>query len=1485
LIWTHDCDAAHTGGVYQFPEPIRDACGVVLLADLAGEARTDILPSTLAALRKLAHRGAVDADGRTGDGAGVLTQIPFALLRPELESLGLTRRERHTVGVGMIFLPRQKNAALTARAQVRKAIVLQGLLVAGWRAVPVDGRALGYKARACMPRIEQVFVVPRMPMTADVFEERLFRARRAIDARAAAYGPAELYVASLSHRSIVYKALVRSLDLGAFYPDLQRPEFTTSFAIAHQRFSTNTYPSWSMAQPFRLIAHNGEINTIEGNRNRMRAREAQIVARFGASGPAPARGRAVSDSATLDEALSIVATAGRTLPEAVSMLIPPAWENDPRIKGARRALLDHQASLMEPWDGPALVAFSDGRVAGAALDRNGLRPARYVVTKNNLFALASEAGVFDVDESNVVRRGRLGPGEMIAVDLESGGMQHRDDILLAAAKAHPYARWIASARSTIDEVRAAAAQQTPFLNRGKEREPAPSANVLRAFGYTREELQLVLEPMYRTGSEPLASMGDDTPLAVLSSRPRLLFSYFKQRFAQVTNPPIDPLRESGVMSLETRLGRTGNFLAADEPPFAHVLLPDPLLKPVEVRALLSWPREDWRARELSLLFSTRDGEAGMVAALENLLSACARAVRDGATCLVLSDRGVDAEHAAIPSLLAISAVHQHLIRQGLRLHVSLVADAGEVRDDHQFATLLAFGADAVCPWAARATISDAVRGEGGDVDAARHRYRSALNKGLLKILSKMGVSTLRSYRGAQLFEAVGLSRELIDAHFPGTPSSIGGLGIHDIARETLERHAAAFASDVASLEEGGLYRYRRGGEAHAYEPQVVKALHRAVKSGEALDYKAYSELVHAREPIVLRDLLELLPTANCKLSTEEVEPPANIVRHFMTAAMSLGSLSPEAQGVLVEAMTRLGARSNSGEGGELATQRHRIKQVASGRFGVTAEYLADADELQIKIAQGSKPGEGGQLPGVKLTPLIAHVRRAAPGTTLISPPPHHDIYSIEDLAQLVYDLKQINRRATVSVKLVSSAGIGTIAVGVAKAYADAIEISGHDGGTGASPLGSIRNAGTPWELGLSEAHQALVRAGLRHRVRLQVNGGLKTGRDVVIAALLGAEEFGFGTAALVAAGCVMARQCHLNTCPTGIATQREDLRAKFNGTAEDVVRFFSAVAEETREILALLGARTLREIIGQSNLLVRAGSPHPKGATLDFSAVLAPTAATNLGDSVRNEPPATGNALDDLVVQHLDPSRDLRLLLPITNADRAVGARVAGHLVHAQQNVHVRYRGAAGQSFGAFSVDGMTLELEGVANDGVGKGMSGGTIILRPKSRRADDVLAGNAVLYGATGGRLFLAGRAGERFAVRNSGAYAVVEGTGDHACEYMTAGVVAILGTTGVNVAAGMTGGTLFLLDPREASLHADSVVLQELARDQESVLRVLLAGHYAVTRSRRAASLLANWTTARRKFLLAVPRDRATIATSMRANRFFGFTPSEGAKLPAR
>jgi glutamate synthase domain-containing protein 2/glutamate synthase domain-containing protein 1/glutamate synthase domain-containing protein 3 len=1417
----------HAHDTSGFPEATKDACGVGLLADIQGRASHMLLAQALDALSRMAHRGAIDADGRTGDGAGVMTQIPYALLRREVEALGLSCAPDN-LAVGLVFLPRGEVAAEAARHIVELTLRHHGLPGCRWRSVPVDESALGRVARQSRPFIAQALIPRPADLLPAEFETRLTAARRAIELRAHYYaGIDELYIASLSSRTLIYKALVRATDLAACYPDLRNPEYETAFALFHQRFSTNTAPSWRMTQPFRLVAHNGEINTIVGNRNWMRARARELSA-FDVGGGrtlgAMRTPAGTSDSASFDDALASVTAGGRGIAQGITMMMPPAWERDESMPVEVRALFDHHASLLEPWDGPALVVFSDGRVVGAALDRNGLRPARYLVTSNDLLLVSSEVGVLDVDVSRVVRRGRLGPGDVLVVDLERRVLLERATLHRELAREHPYERWVADARIPLADVRAA------FTSDAHASAPeAVDVRELRSMGCTREELILVLGPMYAEGIEPLGSMGDDSPLAVLSSHCRPLFSYFRQRFAQVTNPPIDSLREGLAMSLDVRLGPCGELLSDAPLARPHVLLDDPILEPDDVDALLAVRRDDWRAHPISLLFESIDGEAAFAGALASVVAAADDAVRAGASCIVLSDAGTDGEHAALPSLLATGAVHQHLVRAGLRLHTSIVENVGDARDEHAVAALLGFGADAVCPRVAWDAIAYAASQSPATTDlaAARSRYRTALTKGLRKILAKMGVSTLRSYRGAGLFEAIGIADDVISRHFTGTPSSIGGMGIDGIARETLARHFAAHAGDTPQLEDGGWHRYRKDGEAHAYEPRVVKALHTAIKSGKRIDYRTYADLVHARAPIALRDLMEFGPAE--PIPIDEVESVEHILPRFMSAAMSLGSLSPEAQQTIAIAMNRIGARSNSGEGGEsmdlhwrspAGAERAsaRIKQVASGRFGVTAAYLMSADEIQIKMAQGSKPGEGGQIPGIKVTEHIARVRHAVAGTTLISPPPHHDIYSIEDLAQLIYDLKSVNPAATVCVKLVSSAGIGTIAVGVAKAYADAIQISGHDGGTGASPRGSIKNAGTPWELGLSEAQQALVRGGLRGRVRLQVDGGLKTGRDVVIAAMLGAEEFGFGTAALVAAGCVMARQCHLNSCPAGIATQREDLRKKFTGTPEDVIAFFVAIAEEVREILALLGVPRLADIVGRSDLLEQRIPANGKASTIHLDRVLRrePTSRASRSAQARNDPPRTGTGIDERVLRDLvydgASIEPIDLLLPITNADRAVGARIAGHLVARTSAGHVpsrtvqlRFRGSAGQSFGAFCVDGMRLVVDGEANDYVGKGMSGGEIVVRPPSssrlHAGGDVIAGNTLLYGATGGYAYVAGRVGERFAVRNSGAIAVVEGTGDHAAEYMTAGGVVILGSTGRNVGAGMTGGALFALDSEQA------------------------------------------------------------------------------------
>jgi glutamate synthase domain-containing protein 2/glutamate synthase domain-containing protein 3 len=1137
----------------------------------------------------------------------------------------------------------------------------------------------------------------------------------------------------------------------------------------------------------------------------------------------------------------------------MSLLMPPAWENDPELPQAVRDFFEWRSPAMEPWDGPAFVVFTDGHTVGAALDRNGLRPARYTVTDDGLVVVASEAGVADVDGD----RGRLGPGDIVAVDLERGRFLERRAIRNQLARRQTYRKWVERDRL--------APQASPAAS------VAADVPALRAFGVTREELQLVLGPMVADGNAGVGSMGDDTPLAVLSPRPRLLSDYFRQRFAQVTNPPIDPLRESLVMSLRVHLGPRPSLDAIDAPR-TRIDLPSPVLSPEDLEGLVAERRFGWSTRTLSIAFPKASGVEGFSDALDRLLDDAEGAVDDGVNLLVLDDRGVDAHHAALPALLAVSAVHQRLVRTGRRTRVSLAVVTGEARDDHQLATLLAFGAEAVCPWVGFAVIRNASK-ELARIeldDMAELRYRLALEKGLLKILSKMGISTIRSYIGSQLFEVIGLSEELVAAHFPNTPSLVGGLGLDDVARETLVRHDTGFATELDRLDAGGFHRFRRDGDAHAYAPNVVKALHAAISSsasgasGGRLAYETYARLVRERDPIVLRDLFAFREARGRRL--EDIEPVEGLFPRFMSAAMSLGALSPEAHETLAEGMRRLSGRSNSGEGGEDGA-RNAIKQVASARFGVTTDYLVDASELQIKIAQGSKPGEGGQLPGHKTVAHIARVRRAPEGTTLISPPPHHDIYSIEDLAQLIHDLKQVNPHAKIGVKLVSQAGIGTVAAGVAKAGADAILIGGHDGGTGASALASIKHAGTPWELGLTEVQQSLVANGLRHRVRLQVEGGLKTGRDVVIAALLGADEFGFGTAPLVAMGCVMARQCHLDTCPAGIATQRESLREKFKGTPDDVVRFFSAIAEEVREILGGLGVRTLGEIVGRIELLEARTDLVGKPALVDLSRVLAAPGegprSFRETEALSDEPSLDDEVLEGLRLAELAPE-PLSMELTVANTDRTVGARVAGEIARRYSSdalpsgvVRLAYRGSAGQSFGAFATSGMRLELDGEANDGLAKGLCGGEIVVRSET---PTVLAGNAALYGATGGRLFLAGRAGERFAVRNSGAVAVVEGLGDHGCEYMTDGAVVVLGSIGRNFGAGMSGGVAFVLDDPEEHLNDTMVEMSTVLETDVDWLHEALSRHVDATGSELASRLLDDWPATVSRFRRIAPRSLA-------------------------
>jgi len=1419
----------------------RDACGVGFVARADGERTNDILAMALTAVARLAHRGAASND-KSGDGAGVLTQIPHRLL-------GVGPVER--VALGMFFLPPSARARDAAIDLIETVLVGLGMSVLGWRVVPVDATVLGPLAAANQPAIRQVFVGPPSgPANAQAWERRLYLARRVIERRAASAG-LPVFVCSLSCRTVVYKALLVGTELPGFYADLRSPLFETGIAVFHQRYSTNTLPSWPLAQPFRLLAHNGEINTLWGNRNAMLAREPALAA--------PVWDRDVeqlkpviwadgSDSTSLDNALELLVRSGRDPVHALMMLLPEAWERVPDMHPALRSFYEYHAGLMEPWDGPAALAFSDGVVAGSALDRNGLRPCRYKVTRDNIVVAASEVGVVDLDPATVVESGRLGPGELLVVDTLRNVVLRSADAKLEVAQRCPYRRWTSRA---IRQLPTEVGRLGPVL-------PAEELTARQhAFGYSHEDLRFVISPMAAEGKDAIWSMGDDTPIAPLSRLPQSIYAYVRQRFAQVTNPAIDPLREERVMSLVMYLGRRGSLLAQRPGGKTLLRIEHPVLLAEEMAAL----RRAGGA-ELTTLSATWEAAAGpeeLSRALEHLAQDAVAAVRrgGGATILVISDRDADKTRAPIPMLLAIGAVHQRLVQARQRIRVGLVAEAGDAWDVHHIAALFGYGAEAVHPWLALQCLRDE--------ESSADKYRSAAEKGLLKILSKMGISTLQSYVGAQIFEAIGLGPEIIDRCFTGTASVIGGIGFKEIAEDVLTRHQSAGA-----LPDHGRVRYRRDGEDHGWSPPLVRAL----QHGE---YTGFVAGTRARAPAGPRDLIDFREQAPVPL--EEVEPAEDIRRRFISSAMSLGALSPEAHTTLAIAMNRMHARSNSGEGGEDPATYvargdsdradNRIKQVASGRFGVTADYLVRADELEIKIAQGSKPGEGGQLPGHKVTDLIARLRHAVPGIPLISPPPHHDIYSIEDLAQLIHDLKQVNPTARVGVKLVAEAGVGTVAAGVAKAYADYVLISGHNGGTGASPLSSIKHAGSPWELGLAETQAILLRNGLRERIEVRTDGGLRTGRDVVIAALLGAEAFGFGTATVVALGCAMARQCHLNSCPTGIATQRADLRAKFRGTPEQVIAYFTHIAEDVRRIMASLGVRRMDDIIGRVELLQRIDRPEtPRAQTLDLSALLASPAQPGQARRrtvERNVRPGIVSLDAEILEQDGTASR----VIPIGNHHLTVGARIAGRLAreHGSQGpgtpLRLRFRGSAGQSFGAFTLPRMHLQLEGEANDHVGKGLCGGEIVIRPFRDAAytggSHVLLGNTALYGATSGRLFAAGSAGDRFAVRNSGAVAVIEGAGDHCCEYMTGGVVVVLGPVGRNFAAGMSNGIAYILDEHrllESRCNLEMVAVSGLNSMDERVLRKLIQQHFHKSGSARARAILAHWETYRALFRKVAP-----------------------------
>ena len=1477
------------------PEFERDACGVGFVAARTGRSSREVVRLALGLLHGVAHRGATGFDPETGDGCGLLLQIPHAFFS-SFAGLGFPLPPAGAYGVGQLFLSPDEGARKSQRDLLEESAAAEGLQVLGWREVPVEVAACGQIARQTLPHVSQVFLAaPGLALQGEGLERRLYLLRRVVEHRAkdeggSARGP--LYACSFSSRTIVYKGLLLPRQLDRFYPDLRDRQFTSALAIVHQRFSTNTFPSWERAHPYRLLAHNGEINTLRGNLNAFRARESLFASpEFGADLEKllPVVDAEGSDSAMLDNVLELLGHTGRSIPHALAMMIPQAWEGDSDMAPALRAFFEFHASLMEPWDGPALVVFSDGEQVGACLDRNGLRPARLTVTTDDLVIVASEAGAVDVPPERIRTLGRLAPGGMVVLDTRRQRLLEDQELKMALAAAHPYREWLDANLVTGGELnpREEAAASSP---------PAPDltddarVRLQRMHGYTREDLRLLVAPMAVKGEEPLGAMGDDSALAVLSEAPQLLYAYFKQLFAQVTNPPIDPLRESLVMSLRTLLGAQGNLFSSGPEHCRQIALDSPVLSDARLAAIARNRLEGFGCSRLDALFPAREG--GLREGVHRLQHEAERAVRDGAAILVLSDRGTDERCAPIPALLAVAAVHHHLIRCGLRPRTSIVAESGEAREVMHVCLLLGYGASAVNPWLAFETLRGLAADdllEGLDPDTARSRYVRALEKGVLKVLSKMGISTLQSYVGAQVFEAVGLGPRLVDEFFAGTPSRIGGIELEEVERECLLRfeHHAVAGDD---LDWGGRYKWRRDGERHQLTPNVIGLLQHAVRSADYRVFRKYTRFVDRSTARVcdIRDLLGFRSGAAVPL--HEVEPASEIVRRFRTGAMSFGSLSDEAHRTLAVAMNRLGGRSNSGEGGE-DPDRYRpgpdgdssnsaIKQVASGRFGVTPDYLVSADEIQIKMAQGAKPGEGGHLPGHKVDEVIARVRHAAPGVGLISPPPHHDIYSIEDLAQLIFDLKQANPRAEVSVKLVSEVGVGTVAAGVAKAKADRIVVCGHSGGTGASPLSSIKHTGLPWELGLAETQQVLVANRLRGRVVLETDGQLKTGRDVLIAAMLGAETFGFGTAALIASGCILTRVCHLNTCPVGVATQDPALRARFAGLPEHVMNFMLFVAEEVRELMAELGFRRLEEVIGRPELLrVREGGKrHWKARHLDLEPLLHgpgegdEAAVQHAEGQVRPAPGPLERQLSDAAAPAVREGRPVSIRAGIRPSDRTVGARLACELTrrHGSEglpagSVQVTLHGAAGQSLGAFLSPGMELELEGFANDAVAKGMAGGRIIVvpppdMPAGDTSSGVVIGNVALYGATGGELLVRGAAGERFAVRNSGASAVVEGVGDHACEYMTGGTVVVLGETGRNFAAGMSGGVAYVADASgelASRCNPDMVELTVLdARDEERV-RAMLGRHERATRSPRALRLLAHWPESRRLFVKVRPR----------------------------
>jgi glutamate synthase (NADPH/NADH) large chain len=1501
-------------GLYD-PAFEHDACGVAFVADIDGRQSHDVVSNGLAALCRLDHRGARGAEPNTGDGAGIMLQIPDAFYRAVLD-FDLPPAGQYVTG--LVFLPTGEADAARACTVLEKYALVEGAQVLGWREIPVRPEGLGGTALAARPYIRQVFLAAARltgspagragaPLSGIELERVAFCVRKQTERETRERGVG-VHFPSLSGRTVIYKGMLTPDQLASYYPDLTDERVESAIALVHSRFSTNTFPSWPLSHPYRFIAHNGEINTIRGNRNWMAAREALL-----ASPLIPGNIRRLlpictpdaSDSASFDEVLELLHLGGRSLPHAVLMMIPEAWENDPGMDPARRAFYQFHASLMEPWDGPASVAFTDGTVIGAVLDRNGLRPGRWWRTVDGLVVLASEAGVLDLEPATVVAKGRLAPGKMFLVDTAAGRIIEDDEIKAGLAAAHPYDDWLMAGLMPLADL--PEREHVIYTHDSVRRRQ-------QTFGYTEEELKILLGPMARTGAEPIGSMGTDTPIAVLSKRPRLLYDYFAQLFAQVTNPPLDAIREELVTSLSATIGPEGNLLDPTPASCRQIVLPRPVIDNDELAKILSIDEDGdlpgFQAVRVSGLYRVRDGAAGLKARLTEICRHVSEAIEDGVRILVLSDRDSTADLAPIPSLLLTAAVHQHLVREQTRTQVALIVESGDCREVHHVAVLIGYGAAAVNPYLALESVDDLIlTGALPGIEPAKAllNYAKALSKGVLKIMSKMGISTVSSYCGAQVFEAIGLDQELVNRYFTGTSSRIGGIGLLEIAAEVTARHARAYPSNTAErthrrLEVGGEYQWRREGEVHLFNPETVFLLQHSTRTRQYEVFKQYTSKVDAlaEETGSLRGLFELRLGDREPVDIDEVEPVTEIVKRFATGAMSYGSISAEAHETLAIAMNRLGGKSNTGEGGEDVdrlydpARRSAVKQVASGRFGVTSEYLVNADDLQIKMAQGAKPGEGGQLPGNKVWPWIAKTRHATPGVGLISPPPHHDIYSIEDLAQLVYDLKNVNPGARVHVKLVAEVGVGTVAAGVAKTKADVILISGHDGGTGASPLNSLKHAGAPWELGLAEAQQTLLANGLRDRVTVQVDGQLKTGRDVVIAALLGAEEYGFATAPLIVEGCIMMRVCHLDTCPVGIATQNPVLRQRFAGKPEFVENFFLFLAEEVRELLAALGLRSLDEAIGRAELLDLAPAlDHWKARGLDLTPVLH---VPDIDDDAALRRTTVQNhrlelALDNQIVAAAAPALEdgtpTRIEITVRNEHRSVGAMLGGEVTRRfggkglpDDTIEVHLRGTAGQSFGAFVPGGVTLRLFGDANDYVGKGLSGGRLVIRPDEGAPfvigtagvggaeDQIIAGNTILYGATAGEVFLRGRVGERFAVRNSGAAAVVEGVGDHGCEYMTGGTVVVLGRTGRNFAAGMSGGMAFVWRLDTDLVNRELVDLEPVAADDKRALRDLIERHQAETGSLVAAGLLARWNSAVEEFTAVIPRDYKKVLEAIRA-----------------